>query len=254
MWYLLKPLLEETGPRIKLLQTGLFEWSFTALNRLSPGSSSLRLPQLHKKMKIVWLTNILMTCWVTVPARPLLVGMNYQILTLVLLIPIWIYSIDTIYFMQMWSNLTCFKIIVLFYKDLLVTAALAVLWLTSSSAWARGVSDVRWETSPVKILTSINKECMFPTTKCTAGAVPYMGRLNVSVVSCVNISLLQTTTVDLKFWLLMWLMSLADFWFSQSHPVGWQLLVHLQRNAFSQISQPTCRCGGGSYATITSSK
>ncbi|KAK2851309.1 hypothetical protein Q5P01_007585 [Channa striata] len=63
--------------------------------------------------------------------------------------------------------------------DLLVSAALTFMWLVSSSAWAKGVSDVWWVTNPLTILSQITI-CRDPN-KCTAGAKPYMGRLNASV-------------------------------------------------------------------------
>lgn len=66
-------------------------------------------------------------------------------------------------------------------KDLGLTAVFAFLWLVSSSAWGKGLSDVKRATDPTFLLTLIDV-CKGGAT-CATGALPSMGRLNASVVS-----------------------------------------------------------------------
>lgn len=61
-------------------------------------------------------------------------------------------------------------------QDLVVTAAFAFLWLVSSSAWGKGLTDVKWATNPDHLVESCKDICK-------PGEFPSMGRLNASVVS-----------------------------------------------------------------------
>lgn len=58
-----------------------------------------------------------------------------------------------------------------------MTAAFAFLWLVSSSAWGKGLTDVKWATNPERLVESCKEVCL-------PGESPSMGRLNASVVSC----------------------------------------------------------------------
>ncbi|XP_041084391.1 synaptophysin-like protein 2 [Polyodon spathula] len=64
--------------------------------------------------------------------------------------------------------------------DLVVTGVFAFMWLVSSSAWAKGLTNVKTSVSPNSIIQAI-AVCK-GSVVCTAGAVPAMGRLNVSVI------------------------------------------------------------------------
>ncbi|KAK7880281.1 hypothetical protein WMY93_030648 [Mugilogobius chulae] len=60
--------------------------------------------------------------------------------------------------------------------DLLVTASFAFLWLVSSSAWGKALTDIKWATSPEHLLET----CPLETCKIKSG--PSVGELNASVV------------------------------------------------------------------------
>ncbi|RVE72861.1 hypothetical protein OJAV_G00043410 [Oryzias javanicus] len=59
--------------------------------------------------------------------------------------------------------------------DLLVTAAFAFLWLVSSSAWGKGLTDVKWATNPENLASQCKAIC-------EPGEYPSLGRLNASVI------------------------------------------------------------------------
>ncbi|XP_044068707.1 synaptophysin-like protein 2a [Siniperca chuatsi] len=59
--------------------------------------------------------------------------------------------------------------------DLVVTAAFAFLWLVSSSAWGKGLTDVKWATNPEHLVESCKDICH-------PAEFPSMGRLNASVI------------------------------------------------------------------------
>lgn len=58
--------------------------------------------------------------------------------------------------------------------DLFVTASFAFLWLVSSSAWGKGLTDIKLVTSPEHLLETCSS--------CKAKDGPSMGRLNASVI------------------------------------------------------------------------
>lgn len=60
--------------------------------------------------------------------------------------------------------------------DLIVTGIFAFLWLVCSSAWGKGLTDVKYATNPDRLI----KNC-FPDA-CELKSYPPMGRLNASVL------------------------------------------------------------------------
>ena len=64
---------------------------------------------------------------------------------------------------------------VLSSQDLVVTGVFAFLWLVSSSAWGKGLTDIKFATNPDHLMGSLKDEY-------TVEAYASMGRLNASVV------------------------------------------------------------------------
>lgn len=66
-------------------------------------------------------------------------------------------------------------------QDLLITGVFSFLWLVASSAWGKGLTDVKWSTRTTELI-SIITVCKVQPNKCTPGAIPQFGPLNSSVV------------------------------------------------------------------------
>uniref|UniRef100_V9L8T1 Synaptophysin n=1 Tax=Callorhinchus milii TaxID=7868 RepID=V9L8T1_CALMI len=66
--------------------------------------------------------------------------------------------------------------------DFIVTAVFSFLWLVSSSAWAKGLSDVKTSTDPEEVLELISACENERDNKCRAMNDPVMSGLNTSVV------------------------------------------------------------------------
>ncbi|KAH0513859.1 Synaptoporin [Microtus ochrogaster] len=65
--------------------------------------------------------------------------------------------------------------------DFIVTVVFSFLWLVGSSAWAKGLSDVKVATDPKEVLLLMSA-CKQPYNKCMAVHSPVMSSLNTSVV------------------------------------------------------------------------
>lgn len=67
------------------------------------------------------------------------------------------------------------------FQDLGVTAVFAFMWLVSSAAWAKGLSDVKTATDPDEVITMIDA-CDNEKNRCREVHDPVMSGLNTSVV------------------------------------------------------------------------
>lgn len=62
-----------------------------------------------------------------------------------------------------------------------MTGVFAFMWLVSSAAWAKGLSDVKTATDPDKVITLISA-CEVEENHCREVHDPVMSGLNTSVV------------------------------------------------------------------------
>lgn len=79
-------------------------------------------------------------------------------------------------------------------QDFVVTVVFSFMWLVSSSAWAKALSDVKVATDPDEVQLLVSA-CKTPTNKCASVQGPRWSGLNTSVVG----SLLYSCGVYFEF-------------------------------------------------------
>lgn len=72
-----------------------------------------------------------------------------------------------------------------------MTAVFAFMWLVSSCAWAKGLSDVKTATDPERVITLISA-CDEPDNRCREVYDPKVSGLNTSVVRPSCFTLIET--------------------------------------------------------------
>lgn len=76
-----------------------------------------------------------------------------------------------------------------FFQDFGVTCVFTFMWLVSSAAWAKGLSDVKTATNPEKVIELI-PACDQEGNTCAEVHDPVMSGLNTSVVSLLALTVL----------------------------------------------------------------
>ena len=71
----------------------------------------------------------------------------------------------------------------LYHQDFIVTVVFSFLWLVSSSAWAKALSDVKMATDPDEVQLLVSA-CKDQRNKCGSVQGPRWSGLNTSVVGC----------------------------------------------------------------------
>lgn len=66
-------------------------------------------------------------------------------------------------------------------QDFCVTVSFTFFWLVAAAAWGKGLTDVKGATRPSS-LTDAMSVCHGEEAVCSAGAMPSMGLVNISVV------------------------------------------------------------------------
>lgn len=103
------------------------------------------------------------------------------------------------------------------------------MWLVSSCAWAKGLSDVKTATDPDEVITLI-KACDERENLCKEHYEPKVSGLNTSVVGSNFLAALHKVTPFGFSPMTMNLYLRLGFWFYQPDPMGGKPVVRLQRD------------------------